>query len=145
MKQLFRIMVFLCLVFVGVVVVFSLYNFDLIGDSRLGVERETQAQNEGRPYLLYFYSEDCLLSKEGLGLIEGLEEGQADDRLEMDFIYVNVEDRGEDRYAWLKNIEVTPTLLLYDQKAILKGRFTGLMDMDRLAGALARLSSGQVD
>ncbi|QRN84688.1 thioredoxin family protein [Clostridia bacterium] len=126
----------LVLLITSVVILFSAYNFGLIGQVYSGRELESQALSAKEPYVLYFYSDACLVSqtakKDKQALSENLE-ALSDFR----WVDINVENEGEMAFAWKKQIQVTPTLLFYARDGRLIGHYSGKIDWEAAEAELA--------
>lgn len=109
------------------ILLFSAYNFGIIGQVYSGREQESQALSAEEPYALYFYSSSCLVSRaadehklalsERLGNLAGLR-----------WVDIDVEDEGELEFAWKKKVQVTPTILFYSSDGRLIGHYSGKID-----------------
>lgn len=119
----------LVLLITSVVILFSAYNFGLIGQVYSGREMESQALSAQEPYVIYFYSDACLVSQTAEKYKQELSENlQA--VTDLRWVDVNIEDEGELEFAWKKQVQVTPTLLLYASDGRLIGQYSGKIDWE---------------
>ncbi len=109
------------------VVLFSAYNFGIIGQVYSGREQESQALSAEEPYVLYFHSNSCLVSRTAVDDKQALSE-RLGELADLRWVDIDVEDEGELEFAWKKKVQVTPTLLFYASDGRLIGHYSGKID-----------------
>jgi thioredoxin-related protein len=111
------------------ILLFSAYNFGIIGQVYSGREQESQALSAEEPYALYFYSSSCLVSRAADEYKQALSEHLVD-LAGLRWVDIDVEDEGELEFAWKKKVQVTPTMLFYASDGRLIGHYSGKIDWE---------------
>ena len=80
------------------IVLFSAYNFGIIGQVYSGREQESQALSAEEPYVLYFHSNSCLVSRTADDNKQALSE-RLGELADLHWVDIDVEVEGELEFA----------------------------------------------
>ncbi len=128
MKKLFRLLKVVLVFFAALVFLFSAYNIGLIGQEITGREAEQQALSQEEPYFLYFYSSDCVMSRLADTPLKEMQSRLKEQQVDWRWILIDVEEENEMEFSWHKQVQVTPTLFLYDEFGHIWQQYAGSMD-----------------
>jgi len=139
MRKLLLLVKILLVLFFLALLAFSAYNFGIIGGSTWAYQEEESILQEEKPYLLIFYSGSCAVSHEVIPYIRELEENSP----AVEFIYSDVDLERELRFAHSRDVQVTPTLILYDRSGNEAASFYGTVDIETLKMEILALEQRQ--
>lgn len=130
MKKILRILKLTLVLGAIGILLFSAYNYGAFGHRTWAYQEEERARTAGEPYALVFYAESCAVSDAMVPELRALETG-------VRMIWVDTDRSRDLDLAVQYQVQVTPTVVVFDKTGLETLRLSGHMDLAVLKEGLA--------